>query len=786
MDKATLENMIASIKHPGGKQFAIAIVKAAANEIIGTHSSENPNSVKTDKQKRKTIIQEVVDCIVAQNPHKKKFGLCISERKIKKELFIPFCKVLETNKHLSSLSLVRCEFQSEECYEGLSKMLQNNTSMTSLNLSQTRLSKEGITYLAEGLKTNTTVTELFLDNIGMSDESAVPFANILVGSNLQKIKTIDLAYNNIGSVGFDAILKNAKNNIRSSDIRVKGNSNISTSKIKELEAVLLQNKCIAGAIDEVLNRAFVEINVAIRVSQTAALMAVQSSRAVPGGLSRGRSRGGTIDISSTPAHLLNATADCEPMEDCGNSKSTRYVVGESHTRGRRKDMQDATLLQGKFNENDNEDLFCVFDGHGSQEPAIYAAKNIPVVLKEKITAGDDIVTSLTKAFEDINNQMKPFAVQSGTTAVTCFIKDDILYVANVGDSRAVLYRNGKAIRLTVDHKPSLEGETERIEYMGGIIKNNRVQGALAVTRALGDWFAGDFVSPDPYVTRTQLTKEDKKLIIACDGLFDVFSDDAVADMVKDIEDPHEAATKLKDEAFNAGSMDNISVVVVNFGSNHTNELSSNNEPQVIKGLWKHPDGNNEDKEESQDNIDNQETKDEQPEDSAEVNNTKLDNSNDKIENNDTHSSEEEEDDDYDEEEEESEIVNQDIEEDKDIKIKNEDIVKEDDSNEKNSNNIENQNVKEHKEKNGVDTKTDSESNKISDSKNKIKIESVNEEDRDSKLSDEPPKRRFSAILVDSLSEGDSGETSIPTEYASAEESDVTKRPGVDLCTSCDA
>ena len=100
----------------------------------------------------------------------------------------------------------------------------------------------------------------------------------------------------------------------------------------------------------------------------------------------------------------------------------------------------------------------------------------------------------------------------------------VLYTANVGDARIVLCRNGKALRLSYDHKGSDENEGRRITNAGGLILNNRVNGVLAVTRALGDAYMKDLVTGHPYTTETVIQPDiDEFLILACDGVSPLFA-----------------------------------------------------------------------------------------------------------------------------------------------------------------------------------------------------------------------------------------------------------------------
>lgn len=102
---------------------------------------------------------------------------------------------------------------------------------------------------------------------------------------------------------------------------------------------------------------------------------------------------------------------------------------------------------------------------------------------------------------------------------TSATRQRVLYTANVGDARIVLCRNGKALRLSYDHKGSDENEGKRISNAGGLILNNRVNGVLAVTRALGDAYMKDLVTGHPYTTETVIQPDiDEFLILACDGV----------------------------------------------------------------------------------------------------------------------------------------------------------------------------------------------------------------------------------------------------------------------------
>lgn len=97
--------------------------------------------------------------------------------------------------------------------------------------------------------------------------------------------------------------------------------------------------------------------------------------------------------------------------------------------------------------------------------------------------------SINEKLKYLDKETKPIASEMGTTAVICLIKQNYIYISNVGDSMAVMYKNGKAEQLTVEHKVSLSSERARIEKSGARVINNRIEGRLNLTRAIGNYLS---------------------------------------------------------------------------------------------------------------------------------------------------------------------------------------------------------------------------------------------------------------------------------------------------------
>lgn len=237
--------------------------------------------------------------------------------------------------------------------------------------------------------------------------------------------------------------------------------------------------------------------------------------------------------------------------------------------GRRPSMEDVSIVL-KDMPIPGAMMFGLFDGHGGREAAEYASQNLPHAISNKLLTSGSWEDAYVSAYRQLQMDMKPWCMYVGTTSVLASVENRTLTVANTGDSRCVLCRDGTAVRLSIDHKPDLPEETEYITSKGSYVQDNRVGGMLAVSRALGDGFLGDAVNSTPALKQIQLNENDTFMILACDGVWDVMTDQEACDLIASEIDPLVAAKKLRDTAFEKGSLDNISVIVIFLGDAFSN------------------------------------------------------------------------------------------------------------------------------------------------------------------------------------------------------------------------
>ena len=169
-------------------------------------------------------------------------------------------------------------------------------------------------------------------------------------------------------------------------------------------------------------------------------------------------------------------------------------------------------------------------------------------------------------------------MHAGSTALVMIKNDYMMYVANVGDSRAVINNGQDAVSITTDHKPDTDKEKQRIVKDGGFVVYDpvgipRVNGTLAMSRAVGDFYLHPFVSWVPDIFTVKLGKSNTFVVAASDGLWDVLSNQQVVDMVNsglkqnDLNiDPKKTLNiitrKLLKEARIRGSGDNTTILLL--------------------------------------------------------------------------------------------------------------------------------------------------------------------------------------------------------------------------------
>ena len=302
------------------------------------------------------------------------------------------------------------------------------------------------------------------------------------------------------------------------------------------------------------------------------------------------------------------------------------------SKGNIRNYNEDTITVEKIQLKKNDDFFYffgIYDGHGGNGCSLYLKENLHKFIqefsargiKEAINESENLF--LTKKAVDDNNNLFD---SSGSCGIIAIIKNNQLIISNTGDSRIVIYKNGKIFFVTEDHKPNSEKEKERIKSAGGqiyqspsiipIYQNGKkinlpwrvLPGRLSVSRTFGDIEAKvekyggkkGVVIPTPDITEIELNNDFDFMVIGCDGIFDVLSNEELFDIwkivlkenkinnFKDIEKNNEitidelcgdfAALIIK-SALAKNSFDNVSCIVVVFNIN--NYDSDNNDYIII-------------------------------------------------------------------------------------------------------------------------------------------------------------------------------------------------------------
>jgi len=289
--------------------------------------------------------------------------------------------------------------------------------------------------------------------------------------------------------------------------------------------------------------------------------------------------------------------------------------------------QDRGLAVWPFRGDVNEGLFGVYDGHAKlgHEVSQYVMETLPGIVKAWMLQTDNPRQVLREAYLEVDKALANHmdASVSGTTAVTCYLRRNHIWVANAGDSRAMVCRSSKdgclGIALSVDHKPDTPNELKRILAMGGYVTPAGSNGSparvwhnlrgLAMARSIGDHAAATVgVIPDPEITEydvrfgclqsctehvecevrkksrtltdclgivlSQVHDDDVCMVIASDGVWEFLSNEEVANLVYRTcvisKDPQRIVETIVDEASHRWKVeegdyrDDITVVVLMF------------------------------------------------------------------------------------------------------------------------------------------------------------------------------------------------------------------------------
>lgn len=331
--------------------------------------------------------------------------------------------------------------------------------------------------------------------------------------------------------------------------------------------------------------------------------------------------------SHAQATSLSLPYECKPLASTGktSTKPIEISSGIGYLQGFRPTMEDNhfAIINGGRVDNHPVSMFGVLDGHCGKRVADLGCRFLPETFLSHPQLGKDtalaFVESIVSTDRQVFNTMGK--TDGGSTCISAAVLNRMLFVACLGDARSVLYEsagpNGpaKTIAMSDDHKPQNRKETERIHSCGGTVMAGRVCGCLAVSRALGDFefkFTGNRFIPNKElmvsnvadIKQINITDNTKFLILACDGLWDVLTnEDATAYVVdwlrkqplpKGALAPAAPSTvhdggipsangdlqklldkcsySLCDHAIHCGSMDNVSVMIVAFHTDLLQEL----------------------------------------------------------------------------------------------------------------------------------------------------------------------------------------------------------------------
>ncbi|XP_040583915.1 protein phosphatase 1G [Lepeophtheirus salmonis] len=313
------------------------------------------------------------------------------------------------------------------------------------------------------------------------------------------------------------------------------------------------------------------------------------------GKGKGKGKGKSNQITVKPKTDGEGEEEAEPMSEVPKKikKSAEELYrkitltdGNDDEEGSSEEEEDEDAFPNAKDSSDDDDDDDDLDGEEDSEP-------------DTEDDGDDDDDDDCELMGPSKIKEEPGS-DSGCTAVVGLIVKDELFVANAGDSRCVVCRNGEAIEMSIDHKPEDDIEKERIVKAGGNVTNDgRVDGGLNLSRALGDHayklkktlpLIEQMISPQPDIRTLKLDpKTDTFIILACDGIWNSMSSQEVVDFIKPrIEQNPDKLSSICEELFDVclapdtsgdgTGCDNMTAVIIKVKDSY----NSLNEPSSCK------------------------------------------------------------------------------------------------------------------------------------------------------------------------------------------------------------
>ncbi|KAK4735868.1 hypothetical protein R3W88_010129 [Solanum pinnatisectum] len=270
---------------------------------------------------------------------------------------------------------------------------------------------------------------------------------------------------------------------------------------------------------------------------------------------------------SVTKKLRNSVTHEEPKAEITVPKNGSELYFEieadaAEDKGSRHTMEDASVVLPDAGLEFPGKLRCahfaIYDGHGGLLAADYARKHLhanvlsaglPRELLDVKAAKKAILEGFRRTDESLLQESTKGGWQDGAAAVCVWVLGSKVFVANIGDAKAILARSSptdssnntsdgstpiKTIVLTREHKAIYPQERARIQKAGGSVSSNgRLQARLEVSRAFGDrQFKKVGVIAIPDVHSFDLTERDHFIILGCDGLWGVFGPSDAVDFVQ--------------------------------------------------------------------------------------------------------------------------------------------------------------------------------------------------------------------------------------------------------------